>query len=77
MKTYHRQNFIQKQLAPFECLFNNITYQMKEMKSRGLDFYNPRVNRVKLSIGLLLIVGCLCTWGTNLMILPIGRWMLR
>jgi len=74
IKTYHRQNRIQKQINGFLNLFKKDYVMRDRLKERGIEVYTPKLNKFKVGIGSVGVVGCLLTPATNWAIPFIVRW---
>ena len=77
MKTYTRQNKIQKEILSILNLLNKDYRKIWELESNGLKVYTPHRNKLKLGFIGLLVVGCLITPATNLFIIPLLKWSLK
>ena len=77
MKTYTRQNRIQKEILSILNLFSKDYGKLEELKFNGIKVYTPQRNKLKLGFISLLVVGCLITPATNLLIIPLVRWGLK
>jgi len=73
METYKRQNKIQESL---NALFPNWKYA-NIVRHRGVEFYTPKINKFRLGVFVLLVVGCLITPATNWIIPFLIGWVLR
>ena len=73
MKTYKRQNKLQQTLS---LIFPNKSYR-DLINKKEVGFYTPKLNKLKLALCSLLVVGCLITPATNWLIVFIIGWLLK
>ena len=66
---WRRQNKIQKIGESIYLFFKPGEYK--------LETYRPKINRLKLTLGLTGTIICLITPATNWIIPMIGRWILK
>ena len=77
MKTYIKQNRIQKEIRGFTDLIIKDKYKLNQLEKKGISVYTPKRNKLKLSFIGLLVVGCLITPLTNGFILPLIKWGIK
>jgi len=77
IQTYHKQNKIQRQAIEFIQIFKPNSNQVMSLRNKGIETYKPKINRIKLSVGSLVIAGCLVTPCTNLFIIPVLKWLIK
>ncbi len=76
LQTYGKTR-IRKEISDFKNKIFLNPHLKKYWKSRGLEIYNPAINRKRLGISGVLIVGCLLTFGTSWAIPIIAKWGLK
>lgn len=76
-ETYGKQNIIKKNYWDIRNRLIINPMAIRIAKERGLALFNPKLNKIRLSISITLIIGCLVTFGTNIFIPFIIKWGLK
>ena len=76
-KKYHEANIIQRQINKFINLFKRDYVKIDKLKEKGIKVYTPKLNKLKVGVGVAGCVGCLLTPFTNWTIPFIVGWILR
>ena len=63
--TYTRQNKIQKKAISIFRFFKPDYKTIRKLKTKGIEVYTPKLNKIKLGIGVFLILLCIVTPLTN------------
>ena len=74
---YHEANIMQRQINKFMNLFKRDYVKIEKLKEKDIKVYTPKLNKVKVSVGVVGCVGCLLTPFTNWFIPFIIGWMIR
>ena len=74
---YGRQNHFKKALIDIKELRTINPYTKTLLISKGLKPYNPKLNKIKVGLGCVGVVGCLLTPFTNFSIPFIIGWCLK
>ena len=79
MKTYKRQNKIQKELISFVRIFKNDKRATLSYEQKGFNIYTPKLNKLKVSFGIVgFLVLLILPLIPDFIFLPfITKWCLK
>jgi len=77
IQSYHKENMIQKNINKFFNLFRRDQDRIDQLVENGIKVYNPKLNKVKVGVGVAGCVGCLLTPATNWIIPFIVGWIVK
>ena len=77
LKTYGKMNPILKYRIQLKERFKINKHSENLLKQKGLSAYIPKLNKLRLVVGGLLVVGCLMTPATNWLIPFLVGWGLK
>jgi len=79
IKTYNKQNIIQKQISSFMGLFKKDWNKINELKQNGLGVYTPKLNKVKVGLAVGVgVVAVVVPFTPDFLIIPFMiKWVLQ
>ena len=75
--TYHIQNRIQKEVMQFIRIFKHDFNKVNQLEDRGIKIYTPKLNKIKVFIGVAFTIVCLLTPFTNFLIPLNIMWVIK
>ncbi|KKN44969.1 hypothetical protein LCGC14_0687900 [marine sediment metagenome] len=76
-ETYGKQNILKSIVRTIQDRFKINHYSKITLKNKGLGYYIPRLNKIRVGVGVVLIGGCLMTPFTNWLIPFLIGWILK
>jgi len=75
VECWKKENRVQRFIR--SAYINSYNYFKPDRSKCKFEIYSPKIKRWKMSLGVVGVLGCLFTPGTNLLIPFIVRWILR
>lgn len=77
MKTYKRQNIVQKELLSLVRIFKHDKEEISKLNNKGIGIYSPKINRAKVCVIAVGVIGLMITPFTNFLIVPLLKWGIK
>jgi len=77
IKKFHKQNKIQKEVGWFIELFKPNKNKISDLNRKGIITYRPALNKIRLTVGIFLVGGCIITPMTNWLIPFAVKWVVK